>query len=65
MWLSLAEKQALIARYPWRFSYYILREEQRRGRKLNRFQLACIEAVLGPLPDQPQPAQQPQRGVPA
>lgn len=65
MWLTLTEKQALIAAHPWRFSAHILKSEHARGRKLSRCQVAYVEAVLGPQPGLDQPVKQPQRGVPA
>lgn len=65
MWLTLTEKQALIAAHPWKFSAHILKAEHARGRKLSRCQVSYVTAVLGPLPELPQPTNQPQRRVSA
>ena len=47
MHVTLAEKQALIARYRDKAWAHILILDHKRGRALNRFQTQCITNTVG------------------
>lgn len=51
MSVTLAEKYELMARYGMKAWAHILLLEQSRGRKLNLYQISCINSALGITPE--------------